>query len=169
MCHLRLPCWFQHCLSPTHTTRTITVRWNQYPELRNQSIKKFNNINQSRIHQPLEANTWNRQNLITGGLEELIKKQEKKKKKEKWKRGNKHFLTDSISAPDRRAALTVFSSRLAAELGALFRITTGSQSCVIGPTPAMISSSSSLTKSRVSSPANIRWKESDYFSRRWLI
>lgn len=82
MCHLRLPCWFQHCLSPTHTTRTITVRWNQYPELRNQSIKKFNNINQSRIHQPLEANTLNRQNLITGGLEELIKKQEKKKKGE---------------------------------------------------------------------------------------
>ncbi|KAF2610189.1 hypothetical protein F2Q70_00008751 [Brassica cretica] len=83
-------------------------------------------------------------------------KNDHKKEKEKWKRGNKHFLTDSISAPDRRAALTVFSSRLAAELGALFRITTGSQSCVIGPTPAMISSSSSLTKSRVSSPANIR-------------
>lgn len=48
-----------------------------------ESIIKFNNINQSRIHQigkiPIQL-----QNLITGGLEELIKKQWKKK--QKWKR-----------------------------------------------------------------------------------
>jgi len=41
----------------------------------------------------------------------------------------------SISAPERRAALTAFSSFLAAALGAFLRITTGSQSCEIGPPP----------------------------------
>jgi len=43
----------------------------------------------------------------------------------------------SISAPERRAALTAFSSFLAAAVGAFFRTTTGSQSCLIGPIPAI--------------------------------
>lgn len=54
------------------------------------------------------------------------------------------FLTVSISAPARRAALTAFSSFLAAAFGAFLRMTTGSQSCEIGPTPA-ISLSPSLS------------------------
>lgn len=48
-----------------------------------------------------------------------------------------HFFTVSMSAPARRAALTAFSSFLAAALGAFLRITTGSQSCEIGPIPAI--------------------------------
>lgn len=59
--------------------------------------------------------------------------------KNRRRKGFIHFLTASISAPARRAALTVFSSFLAAAFGAFFLITTGSQSCVIGPTPDIVS------------------------------
>ena len=51
--------------------------------------------------------------------------------------GNEHFFRVSISAPERRAALTAFSSFLAAAVGAFLRRTTGSQSWDRGPTPDM--------------------------------
>lgn len=50
-------------------------------------------------------------------------------KKTKQRLEYEHFLIVSISAPERRAALTAFSSLRAAAVGAFFRITTGSQSC----------------------------------------
>ena len=43
----------------------------------------------------------------------------------------------SIGPPARRAALTAFSSFFADAFGAFFLTTTGSQSCVKGPTPAI--------------------------------
>lgn len=43
----------------------------------------------------------------------------------------------SIGPPARRAALTAFSSFFAEAFGAFFLTTTGSQSCVKGPTPAI--------------------------------
>lgn len=68
-------------------------------------------------------------------IEKRLTKQRKNRSARKIKKEYKHFLMVSISAPERRAALTAFSSFLAAALGAFFLITTGSQSCEIGPIP----------------------------------
>ena len=73
-----------------------------------------------------------KQGLLAGMLHK-IRRNKKNQEQEK----GVPFLTVSISAPARRAALTAFSSFLAAALGAFFLITTGSQSCEIGPTPDM--------------------------------
>lgn len=65
----------------------------------------------------------------------------KQTRKENWEKKEKrviHFFRVSISAPIRRAALTFFSSFLAAALRGFFRSTTGSQSCVRGPIPAIL-------------------------------
>lgn len=59
-------------------------------------------------------------------------------KENKARQKGLHFLRVSISAPLRRAALTAFSSFLAAAFRGFFRITTGSQSCVRGPVPAIV-------------------------------
>lgn len=60
-----------------------------------------------------------------------MKGNDRRKEREEAQR----FFMVSISAPERRAALTALSSFLAAEVGAFLRRTTGSQSCERGPTP----------------------------------
>lgn len=75
--------------------------------------------------------------LLHGSQKQKIKTKEQgewgRRKADTKCNKKKPFFRVSISAPERRAALTAFSSFLAAAVGAFFLITTGSQSCVMGP------------------------------------